>query len=110
MPKNTVPVRPASREGVYAVIDGERDYQINGEGNALRHADAPPHLLPGEVLACIEKCRNDALEAWYKPNGNVACLPFLRKIGALAIGALENSGVEAPARAEHDPRLPNSDA
>jgi hypothetical protein len=91
---------------VYAVIDGERDYQTAGEGNALRHADAPPHLLPGEVLACIEKCRNDALDAWYKPNGGVACLPFIRKIAALSIGALENYG--APARAEHDPSLPNS--
>lgn len=107
MPKNTVPVRPASRDAVYAVIDGERDYQIAGEGNALRHADAPPHLLPGEVIACTQKCLDDALEAWYKPNGGEACLPFFRKIAALAVGVIENSGKHVP-RAEHDPNLPNS--
>lgn len=108
MPKNTVPVRPASRDAVYAVIDGERDYQINGEGNALRHANAPPYLLPGEVIACTQKCLNDAINAWYMPNGNVASLPFFRKIAALAIGVIENSGQPAPARAEHDPTQPNS--
>lgn len=106
MSKNTVPVRPASRDAVYAVVDGERDYQDAGKGNAQRHPDAPPHLLPGEIIACTQKCLTDALNAWYKPDGGVACLPHLRKVAALSIQALENFG--APARDEHDPTQPNS--
>lgn len=72
LPTNIVPVRPPTRDEVYSVIDGERDYQELGKGNAKRHPTAPPNLLPGEVIACSQKCLNDALAAWYAPDGGVA--------------------------------------
>lgn len=85
-----------SRKEVYAVIDSERDYQDAGFGNAKRHENAPPHLLPGEGILCIGKCLDDARNAWYAPNGGEACLPFIRKIAALSVQILENYG--APKR------------
>lgn len=88
--------RTPARQAAYAAIDSERDYQDAGKGNANRHANAPDRLLPGEIILCMEKCLADAREAWYKPNGGTACLPFLRKTGALAVQALENYG--APQR------------
>jgi hypothetical protein len=84
------------RQEVYAAIDSERAYQDAGAGNAQRHENAPPQLTPGEVILCMEKCLADARDAWYKPNGGVACLPFLRKTAALGVQAMEHFG--APRR------------
>jgi hypothetical protein len=84
------------REGAYAAIDSERAYQDAGRGNAQRHEGSSPKLMPGEVILCIEKCLHDAREAWYKPNGGKECLPYLRKVAALAVQAMENYG--APLR------------
>ena len=84
------------RNEVYAAIDSERDYQDAGKGNANRHADAPDRLLPGEIILCMEKCLNDARNAWYTPTGGVDCLPFIRKVAGLAVQAMENYG--APKR------------
>lgn len=97
---NHVPVRPSLRDAVYRVIDGERDYQEAGRGNAQRQG-APPKLTPGELILCMEKCLAEARDAWYKPNGGTACLPFLRKVTALGVQGLENYG--APAREGFDP-------
>lgn len=98
---NQVPVRPTGRERVYDVIDGERDYQEAGEGNAQRHENAPPHLSVGENILCMEQCLADARAAWYKPNGGTAALPFIRKAAALGVQALENFG--SPPREYHVP-------
>lgn len=98
---NKVPVRPASRDAVYDVIDGEREYQGAGEGNAARHENAPPNLTVGENILCMEKCLRDAQDAWYRPDGGQAALPFIRKVAALAVQALENYG--APPREFHVP-------
>lgn len=104
---NRVPVRPGDRnDRVYAVIDGERDYQDAQSGNAKRHAGAPPKLSPGEVILCAEKCLADARDAWYRPDGAHECLPYLRKVAALAVQALEN--YSAPAREGHNPFGPAS--
>jgi len=84
------------REDVYAAIDSERDYQDAGKGNANRHANALDRFLPGEIILCMEKCLADAREAWYKPDGGTACLPFIRKVAGLAVLAMENYG--APKR------------
>jgi len=85
-----------SREDVYVVIDGERDWQDAGKGNAQRHEDRPEDLSPGEILLCMQKCLNDAIDAWYKPDGGTTCLPKIRKIAALGVQAMENYG--APER------------
>ncbi len=102
--KNTVPTRPLSRENVYSIIDGERQYQEGGQGNSQRHVNAPPKLTVGENLFCIDKCLRDAQDAWYRPDGGTAALPFIRKIAALATQALENYG--APPREGFDPNGP----
>jgi hypothetical protein len=86
----------APRFAAYAAIDSERDYQDAGLGNAARHEGAPPHLLPGEVILCMEKCLSDAREAWYRPDGATNALPFLRKVSALGVQAMERYG--APLR------------
>ncbi len=80
------------RSEVYAVIDGERDYQDAGRGNAKRHDG----MTPGEFILCMEKCLQDARVAWYAPNGGVACLDHVRKVSALGVQCMEVHG--APAR------------
>jgi hypothetical protein len=84
-----------ARSEVYAAVDSERDYQDAGRGNAKRHEGAPA-LMPGEVILAMEKCLNDAKEAWYKPDGATACLPYIRKVTALGVQAMERYG--APKR------------
>lgn len=98
---NQIPTRPLGRDVVYAVVDGERNYQDAQRGNAKRHEGAAPNLTPGEVILCAEKCLSEARDAWYRPDGGTACLPFLRKVAALGVQALENYG--APAREGFDP-------
>jgi hypothetical protein len=83
------------RSEVYAAIDSERAYQDAQQGNAKRHEGQPP-MTPGEYILCMEKCLHDAREAWYKPDGGTACLPFIRKVTALGVGAMELHG--APRR------------
>lgn len=84
-----------NRNAVYYAIDGERDYQDAQKGNARRH-EGQPEMTPGEIILCMEKCLSDAREAWYKPDGGTACLPFVRKVTALGVFAMELYG--APRR------------
>lgn len=86
-----------SRHHVYHAIDTERAYQDAGRGNAQRHESAPKAMSPGEFLLCMEKCLADARDAWYRPDGAVACLPYVRKVAALAVQCMELHG--APPRA-----------
>lgn len=87
-----------ARAKAYAAIDSERDYQDAGKGNAKRHEGASGVLTPGEILLAMEHCLADARAAWYKPNGGTACLPFIRKVAALGVQAMERYG--APTREE----------
>jgi hypothetical protein len=84
-----------NRTSVYIAIDSERDYQDAQKGNAKRHENMPA-MTPGEYLLCMEKCLNDAREAWYQPNGGVACLDHVRKVSALGVACMELYG--APLR------------
>lgn len=79
------------RSQVYAAIDSERDYQDAQRGNAKRHTDKPP-MVPGEYILCMEKCLQDARDAWYKPDGGVACLDYIRKVAALGVACMEANG------------------
>lgn len=94
--------RTTQREAAYAAIDSERDYQDAGMGNAKRHDKAPKAMSQGEFILCMEKCLADARAAWYKPDGGIACLPFVRKAAALGVqcmelhGAPEREGFERP--------------
>jgi len=84
-----------SRAEVYNVVDGERIYQRNGRGNALRHTDQPP-MTTGEYILCMEETLKQAREAWYKPDGDQQCLHAIRKTTALGVAAMEIHG--APPR------------
>lgn len=95
----------ASRDIVYAVIDGERQYQDDQQGNAKAHENrigGPEKPMDtGSFLLCMEKCLADAREAWYKPDGGTTCLPFVRKVAALAVATMEHYG--APPRQGYEP-------
>lgn len=84
-----------TRIEVYNAIDGERSYQNEQRGNAKRHEDQPA-MTPGEYILCMEKCLADARDAWYKPDGGVACMQHIRKVSALGVAAMELHG--APPR------------
>lgn len=81
----------SERKYVYRAIDTERDYQDAQRGNAKRH-EGQPDMTPGEYLLCMEKCLSDARDAWYKPNGGVACLHFVRKVTAIGVSCMEKHG------------------
>ncbi len=84
----------AQAKAFHAIIT-ERRYQDAQRGNAKRHENMPP-MTPGEYLLCMEKCMADAREAWYQPNGGVACLDHVRKVAALGVACMELHG--APVR------------
>lgn len=84
-----------TRAEVYAAVDSERDYQDAQIGNAKRH-EGQPSMTPGELILCMEKSLHDAREAWYKPDGGVGCLDFVRKVTALGVQCMERYG--APKR------------
>lgn len=80
-----------NREIVYSVIDGERNYQDAGQGNAERH-EGMPDMTPGEIILCMEKLLDDARRTWYSPNGGKACLHDIRKIAAMGVQCMELHG------------------
>ena len=84
-----------TREYVYSVIDGEREYQIAQKRNSKRHEGQPP-MTPDEYILCMERCLARAREVWYHPNGGVDCLRYVRKITALGVACMERHG--APLR------------
>lgn len=91
-----------TRKEVYDLIDGERQYQDDQQGNARRHAGEPSVLTVGESILCIEELLSRARNNWYLPEGVDASLHQLRKIAATAVRALEQHGTFAHAR------VPNS--
>lgn len=89
----TIRQRSETRENTYRAIDGERDYQDDGRGNALRHPEegtAP--MSVGDDIVCIDKLLLDAKLAWYRPGGLHDALDHLRKIAAVAVQAMEIHG------------------
>lgn len=95
MPGMMHPAPKATRDEVYLALDTERNYQDAQRGNAKRH-DGAADMTPGELLLCMEKCLQDARDAWYKPDGGVKCLDFVRKVSALGVQCMELYG--APQR------------
>jgi hypothetical protein len=93
---------PQDRERVYMAVDSERDYQDAQAGNAKRHEDQPP-MTPGEFILCMEKCLQDARDAWYKPDGGRGCMEYIRKVTALGVQAMERHG--APKRVMPKPKV-----
>lgn len=87
-----------TRIEVFGVLNGERVYQEAQFGNAKRHEGQPP-MTTGEHILCMQKCLQDAVAAWYKPDGNVTCLEYIRKVTAVGMACMELHG--APERVFH---------
>jgi hypothetical protein len=87
-----------NRSEVYALIDGERDYQDKvwpveayGKGNGVSAS-------PEGFLLIIEKFLSDARTAWVTtplPKDSEAAMSFIRKIGGTAVRAMEQHGASA---------------
>lgn len=88
----------ATRGEALNAILSERRYQEAQQGNAARHEGFGPRTHhPAEMILYMEKCLADAREAVYRgTTGAVDCLPFVRKVGGLALACLEENG--APQR------------
>lgn len=86
------PVRSAGREAVYALIDGERDYQDEkwcDEDNSV-----------GDWLTYIRyylRHAEEALTIEGGPDGDWIAMDTIRKITAMGVAAMEDN--ETPARA-----------
>ncbi len=84
--QNSPPVRPQSRDKVYDIIDGERDYQ-----DETWSADERA-LTPGEFLILFEEYVAKARGRWVKNSGDVAFHNDFRKLGGIAVRAMETHG------------------
>ena len=89
-----LPFRPAGRDDVYRVIDGERAYQDAQRGTAK--TDRPlPHPVAAELLM-LERYIGHARTAWVDNPGDLDALHQVRKVAAIAVRCLEVHG--APKR------------
>jgi hypothetical protein len=78
-----------TRERVYKLIDGERDYQDHLPRNDVKEQ------RPMEQLALIETICERARAAWYDHPGQLD-MAFMRKIAGVAVRCMEDHG--APER------------
>jgi hypothetical protein len=85
------------REEVYALIDGEREYQDRKWGGQEHDQQHPPE----DFIVFISGYVRSALQGVYEgTQDREFILSCLRKIGALAVAAMEVHG--APARAAQE--------
>jgi hypothetical protein len=82
-----------TRQEVYAVIDGERDYQDslaptseNGEG---RHTYAEFLLYMDDY---VQQAKRVASTTW-GPDAKIKTLDMIRKVTALGVACMEQNGV-----------------
>lgn len=85
-----------SREEVYKVIDGEREYQKNFiEPNPDRHQGELDHSV-GDFIVMLTSYVREAQENWTRHGGVEKSLNSIRKIAAIAVNCMEDHG--APKR------------
>lgn len=84
--QNRRPVRPASRNVVYDIVDGERDYQ----DEQWSHSDKT--MTPGEYLILFEEYVAKARGRWAKTHGDVPLMNEFRKLAGIAVRAMETHG------------------
>lgn len=87
--ERTAPER-TPRSDVYAVIDGERDYQQSLPGN--RSEDPLRVRTMAEYLTMLDHYVRHAQDAWTTRAGIEVPLHDMRKIGALAVRCMEEWG------------------
>jgi hypothetical protein len=88
-----------TREQVYRLIDGEREYQALVEADASRcnqDIKETPHTA-GEYFCMLQAYMTQFPQAWlYSPDGSDEILSFFRKMAAICVHAMEDHG--APSR------------
>ena len=85
-------MKPMTRQEVYALIDGERDYQ-NRISKSRGYRDI--HTT-AEHLVLLRTYLQKAEEAWTNNAGNMPAQDVVRKIAAIAVRCIEENG--APPR------------
>lgn len=83
-----------SREEVYAILNGERDYQ-DKIWNEHTTASGGKHV-PSEWLVYIQHYLTKAIEVAStlpNPESNDLVMENIRKIGAMCVAAMEQNGV-----------------
>jgi hypothetical protein len=88
---------PTAFEVAIEAIETERAYQDAGCGNAsavpgIDGGEPTTPMSPEACLLCIEELTATARKVWYKPGGSQAVQHFFRKIGGVAVQALERYG------------------
>lgn len=86
-----------SRQDVYAVIDGEREYQDQFiETDPSRHDSSLPSHTTGDYIVMLTTYIREAQDAWTRNGGDEKALHSLRKIAAISVHCMEDHG--APKR------------
>lgn len=96
MPVNQNPVRPSSRDKVYDIVDGERDYQ----DETWPHTEGTGHSV-GEYLLMLEEYVARARSEWTKTHGDQPTLNVMRKVCGITVRCMEDH--EAIPREFHVP-------
>jgi hypothetical protein len=97
---------PARETAALESLLSERGYQLAMKGNAKPHeiGERKGAGHPAEFITYMQKCLDDARNAVYRGStGHVECLPFVRKVGALALACLATNG--APQREGFEIRI-----
>lgn len=85
-----------TREEVYQLIDGERDYQDNLIANGVFEGGTPTTHSVGAYITMLSHYINKLQEAWTTQKGDQAALDVMRKCAGIAVHCMEDHG--APAR------------
>lgn len=83
-----------TRDDVYRLIDGERDYQ-DSLGPDRREPSELPHSV-GDYLVMLDTYLRKAKDGWTNNPGVTPALEQIRKVAAIAVHCMEDHG--APPR------------
>src|SRR6185295_13046343 len=89
-----------TRENVYKLIDGEREYQdsfiADPKNDRSEGVNAYKNRTVGEELILIDTYLRRAKDAWSDTPSDTAALAIIRKISGLCVRCMENH--DTPAR------------
>ena len=89
----------STRDRVYRVIDGERDYQDHLKKDRTEFPTDGTRSIKhsvGDFCTMMQHYQTELIEAWTKNPGDSAALHTMRKIAAIAVNCMEQH--HAPAR------------